>query len=162
MKKTSREATHSIPNPIHCLVLSATEHWFSALWAGSVLVIVWCTQKNFRVKVYFTTCFQIGRLNAVGLFLLSTRTNRWKPVRTFTYWSTLMSFCLEFINVPYYLHLCNFQSKVLACFLFGLCVIHVPFGSPSQLNTSRRIVQVEKLLTIYFMFLDPEILFGTE
>jgi hypothetical protein len=43
MKKTSREATHSIPNPTHFKsspVLSATEHWVSALWTSSVLVIV--------------------------------------------------------------------------------------------------------------------------
>lgn len=46
-----------------------------------------------------------------------------------------------------------FQSKVLACFLFGLCVIDVPLFSPSQLNNSRRTVQVVKILTINFMFL---------
>lgn len=110
-------------------------------------------RRIFESKVYFTTCFQRGRLNAVGLLLLSTRTNRWKPLHTFTCWSTFVSYCLVFINVPDYLHPSNFQSKMLAYFLFGLCVIYVPFCSPSQLNNSRRIVQVVKLLTMYFMFL---------
>jgi len=46
-----------------------------------------------------------------------------------------------------------FQSKVMVFFLFGLCVMRVPFCSPTQPNNSRRIVQVVKLLTIYLMFL---------
>jgi hypothetical protein len=155
MKKTSREGTHSIPNPTHFKsspVLSETEHWFSALWTGSVLVIVWCTQKNFRVKsvLYYMLSEKWFKCS---LLLLSTRTNGWEVVHTFTYWSTLMSYCLEFINVPDYLHPFIFSIKMLACFLFGLCLIHVPFCSHSLLNNCRRIVQVLKPLTRYFMFL---------
>jgi hypothetical protein len=54
-------------------VLSATKHWFSAIWTGWVLVFdAW--RRIFEPKVYFTACFQRGGRNAVGPLLLSLRT----------------------------------------------------------------------------------------